>query len=103
MATTPRPLTAAHVDGAPYNPAASDAKVFYVSAIDSWGEVRAGKRWLVAGPYPTHAAAVDALPAVRMAARKLDYRADGLAWGTAGSAEPLPTLLGPGPEYARQK
>jgi hypothetical protein len=89
-------MTATHKDGAAYDPAASAARVFYVSAIDSWDT---GRRYLVGGPYATHADAVAAMPMVRAAARALDRSADGMAWGTAGSAEGITTLLGPGPGY----
>lgn len=63
---------------------------YYVSAIDG------PKKYLVAGPYDTHAAAKDKVSEVREMAYQRDKsgRAWFMAWGTAGSAEPERTILG---------
>lgn len=61
---------------------------FYVSAIDGT------KKYLVAGPYTTHAAALGRVDAVRKLADKRDPRAAFMAWGTAGTNQPRKTPLG---------
>lgn len=65
-----------------------DAKFFYVSAIDG------SKRYLIAGPYDDHAAALEKVDPVRNHACDRDGRAHFMAWGTAGSEEPFKTPLG---------
>ncbi len=71
-------------------PAASSAdhKHFYVSAIDG------SKRHLVAGPYGSHDEALGMVSHVKRHADS-DPRAHFMGWGTAGSAAPLATPLGP--------
>jgi len=61
---------------------------FYVSAIDG------SRKYLVAGPYTTHAAALGRVEAVRKLAGERDPRAHFMAWGTAGSVLPRKTPLG---------
>jgi len=63
---------------------------FYVSAIDG------PKRYLIAGPYPTHAAALAKVRTVRDIAYERDGsgRAWFMAWGTAGSDREQKTPLG---------
>lgn len=63
---------------------------FYVSAING------DRRYLVAGPYPTHDEAKDKVGTARDIAYERDRsgRAWFMAWGTAGSEGELPTLLG---------
>jgi predicted kinase len=65
-----------------------DMKHFYVSAIDG------AKRHLVAGPYASQQEAADHVEHVRKHADKQDGRAHFMAWGTAGSTEPMKTPLG---------
>ena len=64
-----------------------DTQHFYVSAIDG------SKRHLVAGPYGSHDEAKGMVEHVRKHAGT-DPRAHFMAWGTAGSAEPIETPLG---------
>lgn len=70
-----------------------DHKNFYVSAIDG------PRRFLVAGPYSSHKAALERVDVVR--AEACDFRkyasagrAQFMAWGTASSEDPHPTALG---------
>jgi len=63
-------------------------KFFYVSAIDGT------KRYLIAGPYPDHAAALAKVDSVRKTAEEIDPRAVFMAWGTAGSDEEIKTPMG---------
>ncbi len=67
----------------------AEMKHFYVSSIDG------RKRHLVAGPYATHAEALGLVDEVMRHADKLDGRAWFMAWGTAGTEEPMKTPLGP--------
>lgn len=71
-------------DGGP----SPDAKHFYVSAVDG------AKRYLVAGPYDSHDEAKGHVEHVRKHADEHDPRAHFMAWGTAGSSEPIKTPLG---------
>jgi hypothetical protein len=66
----------------------SPAAHFYVSAIDGT------KKFLIAGPYPTHDDALQAVPKVRRAACDQDCRADFMSWGTAGSPRAMRTPMG---------
>lgn len=61
---------------------------FYISAIDG------PKRYLVAGPYGSHQAALELVRAVRTYAEGQDARACFMAWGTASSAAPMKTPMG---------
>jgi hypothetical protein len=61
---------------------------FYVSAIDGT------KKYLIAGPYETHAQALELVDAVKAQADKVDPRAAFMAWGTASSAILIPAPLG---------
>lgn len=61
---------------------------YYVSAIDG------SKRYLVAGPYPTHEQALAKVEQVRREAYERDGRAWFMAWGTAGSDAGVETLMG---------
>ena len=63
-------------------------KHFYVSAIDG------PRKHLVAGPYASHDEAKGRVEDVRKHADERDGRAHFMAWGTAGSAEPIKTPLG---------
>lgn len=63
-------------------------KFFYVSAIDG------KQKFLVSGPYPSHAAALSQVDAIKEKASKIDGRADFMAWGTAGSNKKFKTPLG---------
>lgn len=70
-----------------------DHNFFYVSAIDG------ARRYLMAGPYDSHAAALSRVDGVRAFA--CDFannasagRAHFMAWGTASSADPFPSALG---------
>lgn len=63
-------------------------RFYYVSAIDG------PKRYLIAGPYPDHAAALAKVDTVRTEADKLDPRAWFMAWGTAGADEEIKTPMG---------
>ena len=67
---------------------ASDAKHFYVSAIDG------SKKHLVAGPYGSHDEAKGMVEHVRRHATERDSWSHFMAWGTAGSSSPLKTPLG---------
>lgn len=65
------------------------AKHFYVSAIDG------PKRALVAGPYASHAEALDKVDAARLEAERREFKlCPFIAWGTAGSPEEFKTVLG---------
>ena len=66
----------------------SPRRNYYVSAIDG------DRRYLVAGPYDTHAEALDRVGAVRTHAEQRDPRAHFMAWGTAGSPDAHVTPLG---------
>ena len=67
-----------------------DIKHFYVSAIDG------ARKYFVAGPYATHEEAKGRVEEVRRhAAETQPGREAFMAWGTAGSAEPIKTPLGP--------
>ncbi len=68
--------------------ACTPRKHYYVSAIDGT------RRYLIAGPWPTHAEALAKVDAVRTAADAIDPRAWFMAWGTAGSDEEIRTPLG---------
>ncbi len=63
---------------------------YYVSAIDG------PDRYLVAGPWPTHWQALVRVAEVRALAEQRDGsgKAAFMAWGTARSDEPLPSILG---------
>lgn len=61
---------------------------FYVSAIDG------SRKYLIAGPYDSHQAALDLVKPVRDHANTIDGRAWFMAWGTAGSDESFKTPLG---------
>jgi hypothetical protein len=63
-------------------------KNFYVSAIDG------DRKFLVAGPYGTHNEALAMVAAVNAFACDHDPRACFMAWGTAGSVDPIKTPLG---------
>lgn len=63
-------------------------KFYYVSAIDGT------KKYLIAGPYPDHAAALAKVDHVRREAEEIDPRAVFMAWGTAGSDEEIRTPMG---------
>jgi hypothetical protein len=69
---------------------------YYVSACDGGSRVDANdvRRWLVAGPYATHAEALGLVSQVRAHSCHLDPRGVWLAWGTARSEEPIASLLG---------
>lgn len=49
---------------------------YFVSAMDG------GSYWLIAGPYDTHAEALDAVEPVKAKANELDPRAWFMGWGT---------------------
>lgn len=66
----------------------NDHKHFYVSAIDGQ------RRFLISGPYATHAEAIACVDTVRGMAVEQDGRAHFMMWGTAGSVEPIKTPLG---------
>lgn len=70
------------------SPAGQPRRFFYVSAIDG------RRRHLVAGPYDTHAEALELVEPVLKHADQLDPRAWFMAWGTAGSDLELKTPLG---------
>lgn len=57
----------------------SDRRYYYVSAIDG------DRKYLIAGPYGSHRAALDMVQAVKAYAGSIDRRAVFMAWGTAGS------------------
>ena len=61
---------------------------FYVSAIDG------SRKSIVAGPFPDHDSASDAVVKVSLAASDLDPRAWHYGWGTAGSDAVLPSIFG---------
>jgi hypothetical protein len=61
---------------------------YYVSAIDG------PRKYLIAGPYPSHDAALAKVQQVRDAANERDGRAWFMAWGTAGSDEGIATPMG---------
>lgn len=65
------------------------AAYFYVSAIDG------RKKYMIAGPYLTHAKALAAVDTVRRDAERRDPRAYWMAWGTAGSSREMVTPMGP--------
>lgn len=70
-----------------------DHHFHYVSAIDS------DRRFLIAGPYSSHEAALARVDVVRAYACDFSKNASAgraafMAWGTASSAEPLKTALG---------
>lgn len=67
-------------------------KFYYVSAID--GDGPAARKFLIAGPYPSHDDAAAKVDHVRMEADRIDGRAWFMAWGTAGSDEEIKTPLG---------
>lgn len=74
----------------PVNP---DHRFHYVSAVDG------PRRFLIAGPFETHDAALERVDAVRAIAcdhsRNTNAgRAAFMAWGTASSAKPCRTALG---------
>ena len=71
------------------DPAARPRRFYYVSA-----ERSDGRRAIVAGPYPTHEAAVADVYRVTLATCRVDDRAWWYAWGTAGSDEEVPAFLG---------
>lgn len=62
--------------------------VFYISAIDG------SRKFLVAGPYPTHAEALTLVDTVRRQACERDPRGYFMAWGTASSDCTQKTLMG---------
>lgn len=67
-----------------------DVCYFYVSAICG------PRRYMVAGPYATHEAALAQVGAVRkLADESDDPRGAFMAWGTAGGNRPVRTQLGP--------
>lgn len=68
-------------------------KFFYVSAIDGAGK-KGARHFLIAGPYPDHAAALAKVDHVRTEADKLDPRAWFMAWGTAGADDEIKTPMG---------
>lgn len=61
---------------------------YYVSAIDGI------KKYLIAGPYPTHDEAASKVEHVRTEADRIDGRAWFMAWGTAGSDDEIKTPMG---------
>lgn len=63
---------------------------YYVSALDG------PRSWLIAGPWPTHREALDAVKAVKSKAERLDDRSQWMAWGTARTEieDIRPTPLG---------
>lgn len=63
-------------------------KHFYVSAIDG------SKRFLVAGPYPTHQDALDKVQDTLKKADSLDPRAWFMSWGTASNDKETKTPMG---------
>lgn len=70
-----------------------DHSYHYVSAVDG------PRRYLIAGPYSSHDAALSRVDEVRAIACDFQRnssagRAAFMAWGTASSAEPLKTALG---------
>jgi hypothetical protein len=65
------------------------ARYFYVSAIGA-----AGRRYIIAGPYPTHNDAKNVVRKTMVLADKYDPRAWFMAWGTAGSDKIITTPLG---------
>lgn len=67
---------------------ATPRKFYYVSAIDGT------RKYLIAGPYPTHADALSKVGSVRQEAEEIDARAVFMAWGTAGSDEEIKTPMG---------
>jgi len=56
----------------------ANASAFYVSAVDG------DRRWLMAGPYETHEAALADVARVRGVCCNADGRGHFLGWGTAG-------------------
>lgn len=63
-------------------------RYYYVSAIDG------RRRYLIAGPYPTHSEALARVNPVLHEADRRDGRAWFMAWGTAGSDQLLKTPMG---------
>lgn len=71
-----------------------DHNFHYVIAIDG------ARCYLIAGPYESHETALERVNDVRAIAcdhsrNRSAGRAHFMAWGTASSAEPIPTRLGP--------
>lgn len=62
--------------------------VFYVSAINGT------RKFLVSGPYPTHAEALALVNHARRQACERDPRGYFMEWGTASSDQPQQTLMG---------
>jgi hypothetical protein len=71
------------------NAARKPTKYFYVSAIDG------PKKWLMAGPYTDHQAALNQVHAVAKEAADGRPQSWWYAWGTCGSDEIIKTPLGP--------
>jgi len=65
-----------------------ETRFYYVTAVDG------PRKYVVAGPYPTHAEAESRVSAVCAYARDHDGRAHWMAWGTASSYQPHDTVLG---------
>lgn len=68
---------------------------YYVNAARDGRALGGADSYLVAGPYPTHSRALAVADEVRAYASQRDSRALWMAWGTARTDDPRPTLLGP--------
>lgn len=67
-------------------------KFYYASAIE---DSRRARKALLAGPYLTHAEALQVVDRVRRRAEDIDPRAAFWYFGTAGSDEQFATRFGP--------
>jgi hypothetical protein len=65
-----------------------DHDYHYVSAID------AGRPYIIAGPYGSHAEARENVDAVQSIACDMNGRAHFMAWGTCSAADVIDTPLG---------